>query len=180
MTLEFLLNLATALGVGLLIGTERSWSGRDSVGQELVAGIRTFGLVGLFGGLATLSVAHLGVLAWATMFAMLALLVTAGYVIDARSSGDHGMTTEVALLLTFLLGSLAVAEFRQRYRTELAAHPEHWWALLEMAGRGTLTLIYAARDEQHNNAQALAEWLEEELDRLDRPSSPACYAGRQA
>ncbi|MCQ4324224.1 hypothetical protein CXK94_15315 [Stutzerimonas stutzeri] len=113
MTLEFLLNLATALGVGLLIGTERSWSGRDSVGQELVAGIRTFGLVGLFGGLATLSVAHLGALAWATMFAMLALLVTAGYVIDARSSGDHGMTTEVALLLTFLLGSLAVAESRQ-------------------------------------------------------------------
>ncbi|EXF45386.1 putative bacteriophage protein [Pseudomonas sp. BAY1663] len=77
-------------------------------------------------------------------------------------------------------GSLAFAEFRQRYRTELAAHPEHWWPLLEPAERGTLTLIYAARDEQHNNAQVLAEWLEEELDRLDRPSSPACYAGRQA
>ncbi|MBE7373798.1 MgtC/SapB family protein [Pseudomonas lopnurensis] len=113
MTLDLLLNLATALGVGLLIGSERSWSGRDSAGQELVAGIRTFGLAGLFGGLAALSVAPLGGFAWAAMFCMLALLVIAGYVIDARSSGDHGMTTEVALLLTFLLGSLAVAESRQ-------------------------------------------------------------------
>ncbi len=113
MTIELFLNLATALAVGLLIGTERSWSGRESPGQELVAGIRTFGLAGLLGGLAAISVTHLGALAWAATFCMLALLVIVGYVIDARRSGDHGMTTEVALLLTFVLGSLAVAESRQ-------------------------------------------------------------------
>jgi uncharacterized membrane protein (DUF4010 family) len=113
MTLDFFLNLATALGVGLLIGTERSWSGRESPGQELVAGIRTFGLAGLFGGLAAVSVTHLGAFAWVAMFIVLGLLVIAGYLIDARRSGDHGMTTEVALLLTFLLGSLAIAESRQ-------------------------------------------------------------------
>ena len=113
MTIELFLNLATALAVGLLIGTERSWSGRESPGQELVAGIRTFGLAGLFGGLAAISTSHLGAIAWVAMFSMLALLVIAGYVIDARRSGDHGMTTEVALLLTFVLGSLAVAESRQ-------------------------------------------------------------------
>lgn len=113
MTIELFLNLAMALAVGLLIGTERSWSGRESPGQELVAGIRTFGLAGLFGGLAAISISHLGAIAWVAMFCMLALLVIAGYVIDARRSGDHGMTTEVALLLTFVLGSLAVAESRQ-------------------------------------------------------------------
>ncbi|WP_394374723.1 MgtC/SapB family protein [Stutzerimonas frequens] len=113
MTIELFLNLAMALAVGLLIGTERSWSGRESPGQELVAGIRTFGLAGLFGGLAAISTSHLGTIAWVAMFCMLALLVIAGYVIDARRSGDHGMTTEVALLLTFVLGSLAVAESRQ-------------------------------------------------------------------
>ncbi|WAE60639.1 MgtC/SapB family protein [Stutzerimonas sp. R40042] len=113
MTIELFLNLAMALAVGLLIGTERSWSGRESPGQELVAGIRTFGLAGLFGGLAAISTSHLGAIAWVAMFSMLALLVIAGYVIDARRSGDHGMTTEVALLLTFVLGSLAVAESRQ-------------------------------------------------------------------
>lgn len=111
MTLELLLNLATALGVGLLIGTERSWSGRENSFEEL-AGMRTFGLSGLFGGLAALSAGHFGAAAWIAMFIVLALLVIAGYVIESRYSADHGMTTEVALLLTFLLGSLAVAESR--------------------------------------------------------------------
>lgn len=112
MTLELLLNLATALGVGLLIGTERSWSGGDQSGQEM-AGIRTFGLAGLFGGLAALSASHFGVSAWIAMFVVLALLTIAGYVIEAsRTDADRGMTTEVALLLTFLLGSLAMAESR--------------------------------------------------------------------
>ncbi|MCQ4246092.1 hypothetical protein CXK93_07150 [Stutzerimonas decontaminans] len=113
MTLELFLNLATALAVGLLIGTERTWSGRDNGGQELVAGIRTFGLAGLFGGLAAVSINQLGSLAWVAMFGMLALLVIVGYLIDAQRSGDYGMTTEVALLLTFVLGSLAVAESRE-------------------------------------------------------------------
>jgi len=111
MTQELLLNLATALGLGLLIGAERGWSGRHEVAPELVAGIRTFGLAGLFGGLGTLAASHFGVAAWIALFVLLALLVIAGYLIDARG-GDHGMTSEVALLLTFVLGSLAVAESR--------------------------------------------------------------------
>lgn len=111
MTLDTLLSLATALGVGLLIGTERSWSSRDNRDEEL-AGIRTFGLSGLFGGLAALMAGEYGVAAWIALFLALALLVVAGYVVESRYSADHGMTTEVALLLTFLLGSLALAESR--------------------------------------------------------------------
>lgn len=111
MTFETLLNLATALGAGLLIGTERSWSNRGSKEEEL-AGIRTFGLCGLYGGLAALTVAPLGVAAWISMFLMLALLVIAGYLVESKYSSDHGMTTEIALLLTFLLGSLAMLESR--------------------------------------------------------------------
>ncbi len=111
MTLETLLNLATALGVGLLIGTERSWSERGS-SQEALAGIRTFGLGGLFGGLATLLAGQLGGAVWIAIFIMLALLVVAGYLIESRNNPDHGMTTEVALLLTFVLGSLAVDDNR--------------------------------------------------------------------
>lgn len=111
MTLDTLLSLATALGVGLLIGTERSWSSRDNRDEEL-AGIRTFGLSGLFGGLAALMAGEYGVAAWIALLLALALLVVAGYVVESRYSADHGMTTEVALLLTFLLGSLAMAESR--------------------------------------------------------------------
>ncbi|MCU9947397.1 DUF488 domain-containing protein [Pseudomonas sp. PDM13] len=68
-------------------------------------------------------------------------------------------------------------EFRLRYRGELAAHPEHWQGLLQMARQGTLTLLFAAREEQANNARVLAEFLEEELDREGPSSSPVCYAG---
>ena len=68
-------------------------------------------------------------------------------------------------------------EFRLLYRAELAAHPEHWQGLLEMARKGNLTLLYAAKDEEHNNAVVLAEFLEEELERSGPPSSPVCYAG---
>jgi len=67
--------------------------------------------------------------------------------------------------------------FRARYQQELSARPEHWWKLLDRARTGTLTLIYSAKDEQHNNAQVLAQWLEDELDRGGAPSSPVCYAG---
>ena len=67
-------------------------------------------------------------------------------------------------------------EFRLLYRAELAAHPEHWQGLLERAGKGTLTLLFAAREERCNNARVLAEFLEDELERRGPSSSPVCYA----
>ncbi|MGE6992744.1 DUF488 domain-containing protein [Pseudomonas sp. NPDC047961] len=79
----------------------------------------------------------------------------------------------------FKAGKLTFEIFRDDYRRELAGHPEHWWPLLDIAARGPLTLVYAARDEQQNNARVLAEWLEEELERRDEPSSPTCYAGER-
>lgn len=68
--------------------------------------------------------------------------------------------------------------FRTRYRSELAGHPEHWQGLLARARNGTLTLLYAARDTRLNNAQVLADFLEDELDRSGESSSPVCYADR--
>jgi len=87
---------------------------------------------------------------------------------------DLAPSTE--LRRAFKSGAITFEEFGRRYRGELAAHPEHWWPLLEIAERGSLTLVYAARDEQQNNAQVLAEWLEQEGERLERHSSPACMA----
>ena len=66
---------------------------------------------------------------------------------------------------------------RLHYRNELAAHQEHWWPLHDRARHGTLTLLFAAKDEQLNNAQVLAEFLEDELERQQPGSSPVCYAG---
>lgn len=51
------------------------------------------------------------------------------------------------------------AEFRRRYREELAAHPEHIATLRDRARDGRVTVVYAARDEEHNNAAVVAEML---------------------
>ncbi len=54
-------------------------------------------------------------------------------------------------------------EFRKRYRKELETNPSTS-ELLEAARRGDITLVYAARDVEHNQAVVLKEWLEEALD----------------
>jgi uncharacterized protein YeaO (DUF488 family) len=50
-------------------------------------------------------------------------------------------------------------EFKARYRPELAKSParEALSALVQLARRGKLTLIYAARDENHNEATVLRD-----------------------
>lgn len=81
-----------------------------------------------------------------------------------------------ALRKAFHQGEVDFSGFAERYREELAARPEHWWRLLGMAGQGDLTLLYAAKDTAHNNAQVLAQWLEDELERQGPMSSAVCYA----
>jgi len=54
-------------------------------------------------------------------------------------------------------------EFKQRYFDELDRMPAEFGELLNEARRGTVTLIFAARDETHNNAVALKEYLERHL-----------------
>jgi uncharacterized protein YeaO (DUF488 family) len=52
-------------------------------------------------------------------------------------------------------------EFQRRYRAELDANPSAWEPLLEASRRGNATLLYSARDTEHNNAFALKSYLEE-------------------
>ncbi|GAA4639509.1 DUF488 domain-containing protein [Actinoallomurus vinaceus] len=57
------------------------------------------------------------------------------------------------------------AEFTERYRRELDEHPDAVRPLLEAARQGPVTLLYAARDPDHNQAVVLRDHL---LDRLSR------------
>jgi uncharacterized protein YeaO (DUF488 family) len=51
------------------------------------------------------------------------------------------------------------AEFRRRYLDELTAQQEKLRELRRRARKGTLTLVYGARDTEHNDAVVLAELL---------------------
>jgi uncharacterized protein YeaO (DUF488 family) len=51
-------------------------------------------------------------------------------------------------------------EFRQRYRQELEHHQEQLELLRGKSKEGTVTLVYAAHDPEHNSALVLKEYLE--------------------
>ncbi len=50
--------------------------------------------------------------------------------------------------------------FRKRYRAELAQNKDGIARLKQFTKQGTVTLVYAARDEKHNSAVLLKEFLE--------------------
>jgi len=50
-------------------------------------------------------------------------------------------------------------DFRLAYFAELDANPEPVAQLLGFARQGTLTLLFGAKDEEHNQAQVLREYL---------------------
>jgi uncharacterized protein YeaO (DUF488 family) len=56
-------------------------------------------------------------------------------------------------------------EFQRRYHAELAGNPEIWQPLLAAAKTGEVTLLFSARDLEHNNALVLKACLEEQLKR---------------
>lgn len=69
--------------------------------------------------------------------------------------------------------------FRKRYRRELQDNPQAFKQLKSLADQGRVTLLYAARDQKHNQAVVLKQILmDEPAGRGDSgiPASPVCYA----
>jgi uncharacterized protein YeaO (DUF488 family) len=66
-------------------------------------------------------------------------------------------------------------EFRRRYRKELSANADAWAPLLDATTRGTVTLLYSARDTEHNGARVLREYLTERA----RKRRPTAKRGRR-
>ncbi len=54
-------------------------------------------------------------------------------------------------------------EFRKRYEAEIKEQPESFGRLLELCSQRKTTLLFAARDEEHNNAVALKALVERSL-----------------
>ncbi|MGB8703214.1 MAG: MgtC/SapB family protein [Thermosynechococcaceae cyanobacterium] len=105
------LRLAIALAIGLIIGMERGWSSRDSHKGLRIAGIRSFGFVGLFGGISALLAEQFGAVVIAVSFLGLALMVGLSYGLTVQKLQDFGITTELALMITFMLGVMVGKDF---------------------------------------------------------------------
>ncbi len=143
-----IVTLGIALGVGLLVGFERERK------AESVAGVRTFGLAGLFGGIAALLTPPDGT-PWALLLvtAIAAAGGIAGGIVgsarsvlhqanaeEPRASRDIGLTTAFALVATTLLGGYAVLGDRT----------------IAVVAAGVLFLLLYVRDPLHAVIRRLA------------------------
>ena len=125
--------LAAALGCGLLIGIERERRKGEEPGRAL-AGLRTFALTSLTGAAAALTNIDGLIVAGAVL--VVALTVVAYW---RDRSDDPGVTTEVALLLTYLIGVLC-----------------HWSLPLAAGLAVGLTALLFGRERLHGFAR---HWL---------------------
>jgi len=105
---ETLLNLAFALAAGLIVGMERGWQERSASEGSRVAGIRTFGLIGLMGGLWEILGSGENSILFGLAYLAFALVMVIAHFAESRVSHDFGITTVVAAMITFLLGALSV------------------------------------------------------------------------
>lgn len=70
--------------------------------------------------------------------------------------------------------------FRLRYFRELDTKPESWRPILATAERGTVTLVYSARDVHHNSAIALQQYLGRQVKATQRQRSSRLMRSRAA
>jgi len=126
------IGLVVALGGGLLIGLERER--RKGQGPDRrAAGLRTFMVAALAGAVAQIVSAALA----AVVLAAVAVLAALSYV--RSRAQDPGLTTELALIATSLIGMLAVSE-----------------PVLAAACAVVLAAVLAARERLHHFA---TDWL---------------------
>ena len=110
-TIELFQRLTLALAIGLLIGLERGWQTRGEPEGEQAAGLRTFALLALLGGIWGAVASGLG--DGGGILLGLAFTVSGGTLVlfryrETSFDGTFGATTAIAGLIAFALGVLAV------------------------------------------------------------------------
>ena len=128
------MGLAVALGCGLLIGLERER--RKGVGQDrAAAGLRSFAVAALLGAIAQV------VSVWLAAVALVGVSAMAALSYWRSRDDDPGITTELSLIATTLIGMMAVSE-----------------PVLSAACAALLAGVLAARDRLHHFVHT---WLRE-------------------
>jgi uncharacterized membrane protein (DUF4010 family) len=137
----FLPGLALALAIGLLIGVERGWRLRDEGEGARVAGIRTFALLGLLGGLAGLLIAGHQVAFAVVLVAGAIAALLLGYSREMRLKPSVSATSALAGVLTLGLGAMATAD-------NMA---------LASVGAGAAVILLASRTALHHAIRLTSE-----------------------
>ncbi len=147
--IELYQRLGLAIAIGAAVGVERHWRAKDEPEGARAAGIRTFTMIGMTGGVAGLvekylpsGVAGSGIAVTGFLVAM-TLVVAVFELREAIASKSFSVTSVVAAMLTFGLGVVAVLGDMT----------------LASAGGVALLAILAARQFLHQAIQHL-QWVE--------------------
>lgn len=106
--LEALQRLGVALAIGFLTGVERGWREREIKEGGRTAGLRTYALFGLLGGVSGLLALRFGALALVATGLPLALIFAAYKWREGADKSDYSVTGVVAGLIVFALGAYAM------------------------------------------------------------------------
>jgi uncharacterized membrane protein (DUF4010 family) len=134
--LEAVESLGLSLAIGLLIGVERGWRLRDEKAGTRIAGLRTFGLLGLIGGLAGLVPIMIG----AGILLAGAAIISIGYLRQSSDPDNLSATNMIVALLTILLGYLATTGFR----------------VPALAAAATATVLLSMREQLHRALKGMS------------------------
>jgi uncharacterized membrane protein (DUF4010 family) len=103
------INLAVALLLGAIVGLERGWDAREQKSGERIAGIRTFSLVGLLGGISAVLASEITVWAFPVLLLSVVAMGLVAYSERLEHIRNFSITGLVGMLLTFCFGAVAVA-----------------------------------------------------------------------
>lgn len=103
------LNLAVALLLGAIIGLERGWDAREQKSGERIAGIRTFALVGLLGGISAVLAQEITEWAFPVLLVSVVAMAIVAYSERLEHIRNFSITGMVGMVLTFCFGAVAVA-----------------------------------------------------------------------
>ncbi|MCA9539141.1 MAG: MgtC/SapB family protein [Myxococcales bacterium] len=143
-----LIGLGVALGAGLLIGLERE-RGHGQGESARFGGVRTFALVALYGGMSGLLSLALGVWPAAALLLLPGLMLVASAWLGLSRIPSRGITTEMAAVLTMLLGFAALTPLP-------GLSPIARWSLVAAAAVSAMAIL-ALRRPLHLLAERIAD-----------------------
>lgn len=108
-TLLVFRNLAVSLAVGLMVGLERGWQQREADAGQRVAGLRTFAIIGVAGGVSGLLGQSVGAIVLGLGFIAIASILIAAHVLSSQERGEYGITSEMAAFTTYGLAAMATS-----------------------------------------------------------------------
>jgi len=108
---QLMVRIGLILLLGFLVGIERGWSLRKEKESKRPAGIRTFTLIALAGGLWGILSGHIGEILMGFALLGFVLIILLGYYLQAKDTGSYGLTTEMAAFVTFAVGVAVIKGF---------------------------------------------------------------------